>query len=141
MKLLHLAVLGAVVSMGVVVGCRIEEGPAQGPGTPTATTTTTGTPTALPPATTATATDTATATAPSATTSTAPSASASGSSSATSGDDAGAPRAECDAKQCGPRLGMPNRTCPDGVHMSGPTGKCLKNADGTCGWEILACPK
>ncbi len=46
----------------------------------------------------------------------------------------------CAAKACGPALGMPNKLCSDGVTVSGPTGKCLKNADGTCGWEIVGCP-
>lgn len=47
---------------------------------------------------------------------------------------------ECAAGACGPALGMPIKLCSDGVHTSGPTGKCLKNADGTCGWEIASCP-
>jgi Somatomedin B domain len=47
---------------------------------------------------------------------------------------------ECAPAACGPALGMPNQLCADGVHTSGPTGNCIKNADGTCGWEVLSCP-
>lgn len=50
------------------------------------------------------------------------------------------PGSECAAGACGPALGMPIKLCPDGVHTAGPTGKCLKNTDGTCGWEISTCP-
>ncbi len=46
----------------------------------------------------------------------------------------------CPAQRCGPALGMPNRICPDGKTMAGPTGRCLQQKDGTCGWEIAACP-
>lgn len=48
--------------------------------------------------------------------------------------------AACDPSACGPALGQPNKICPDGVNTSGPTGKCLSNPDGTCGWEIAQCP-
>jgi hypothetical protein len=48
--------------------------------------------------------------------------------------------AECSAGACGPALGMPVKLCSDGVHTSGPTGKCLKQADATCAWEISSCP-
>jgi hypothetical protein len=48
-------------------------------------------------------------------------------------------RAVCDAARCGPALGMPNRICADGT-TAGPTGRCLANADGTCGWEVIDCP-
>jgi hypothetical protein len=44
----------------------------------------------------------------------------------------------CAPGECGPALGMPNGICPDGT-ISGPTGRCLRNATGQCGWEILAC--
>lgn len=47
---------------------------------------------------------------------------------------------ECPKAMCGPALGMPNRICPDGVTVSGPTGECLQNPDGTCGWEVKSCP-
>src|SRR6185369_12358723 len=46
----------------------------------------------------------------------------------------------CDTTACGPALGMPNRLCEDGVGVAGPTGNCLRNGDGTCGWEIASCP-
>jgi hypothetical protein len=36
-------------------------------------------------------------------------------------------------------MGMPNRKCPDGS-IAGPTGRCLRHADGKCGWEIKTCP-
>lgn len=49
-------------------------------------------------------------------------------------------RDTCPVEDCGPALGMPDTLCPDGVHYSGPTGVCLVNADGTCGWEIASCP-
>jgi hypothetical protein len=48
--------------------------------------------------------------------------------------------AECPADQCGPEMGMPNRTCPDGETVGGPTGRCLKQGDGSCGWEVIQCP-
>jgi hypothetical protein len=46
----------------------------------------------------------------------------------------------CAAGACGPAMGMPNTLCADGVNWSGPTGNCLRNTDGTCGWEIASCP-
>ena len=46
----------------------------------------------------------------------------------------------CDEAECGPQLGMPNILCPDGVTVAGPTGRCLRQADGTCGWEVISCP-
>lgn len=46
----------------------------------------------------------------------------------------------CAPADCGPALGMPLSLCADGVSKSGPTGKCLRNADGTCGWEVASCP-
>lgn len=45
----------------------------------------------------------------------------------------------CDKSACGPQLGLLNQLCADGS-MSGPTGRCLKRANGTCGWEVLQCP-
>jgi hypothetical protein len=53
----------------------------------------------------------------------------------------GAPSAElCQPKECGPKLGMPNRKCPDGS-TAGPTDRCLRHlVDGKCGWEVLQCP-
>ncbi len=46
--------------------------------------------------------------------------------------------AECAPEECGPALGMPNYLCPDGS-LGGPTGRCLPNPDGTCGWEVVEC--
>lgn len=46
---------------------------------------------------------------------------------------------ECDKAECGPQLGLPNWTCSDGT-VGGPTGRCLKGPNGTCGWEINDCP-
>ena len=46
--------------------------------------------------------------------------------------------AECTPEQCGPQPAMPTAEWPDGT-MSGPTGKCVKAADGSCGWEINEC--
>jgi hypothetical protein len=48
--------------------------------------------------------------------------------------------AECDPARCGPRPGAPVGMCPDGSGISGPTGRCLLNADGACAWEIRECP-
>lgn len=45
----------------------------------------------------------------------------------------------CDAAACGPQLGMPSSTCPDGS-TGGPTGRCVEDARGRCGWEIRECP-
>jgi hypothetical protein len=45
----------------------------------------------------------------------------------------------CDKSACGPQLGLPNQICSDGS-TGGPTGRCLKNANGGCGWEIRECP-
>jgi hypothetical protein len=55
----------------------------------------------------------------------------------TDATDAGA--VLCDVSACGPPLGMPNHRCSDGS-MGGPTGRCLRHADGSCGWEIRDCP-
>ncbi len=46
----------------------------------------------------------------------------------------------CSSEECGPQLGMPNRICADGYHYSGPTGRCLRQTGGQCGWEIASCP-
>lgn len=46
----------------------------------------------------------------------------------------------CAEDACGPAMGMPERLCADGVHTSGPTGRCVRAADGSCGWEMSACP-
>jgi len=44
----------------------------------------------------------------------------------------------CPAAECGPALGIPNTTCPDGS-IGGPTGSCLRLATGGCGWEVRSC--
>ncbi|MDB4956764.1 MAG: hypothetical protein JWO36_4333 [Myxococcales bacterium] len=50
------------------------------------------------------------------------------------------PKAECDPKQCGPRLGLATQQCADGS-TGGNTGRCLHHPDNTCGWEIRECPR
>ena len=45
----------------------------------------------------------------------------------------------CEADACGPAPGAPAFVCPDGS-IGGNTGRCLSNADGTCGWEFRDCP-
>lgn len=45
----------------------------------------------------------------------------------------------CPSAQCGPALGLPNYTCPDGKTIAGPTGKCLSTPNG-CRWEVIECP-
>ncbi len=47
---------------------------------------------------------------------------------------------DCKSSECGPQLGMPNYLCSDGKTTAGPTGRCLRNSDGTCGWEVTSCP-
>lgn len=46
----------------------------------------------------------------------------------------------CPVRQCGPQLGLPNQLCSDGTTVSGPTGRCLRQQDGSCGWEVIQCP-
>lgn len=46
---------------------------------------------------------------------------------------------ECSFDECGPPPGVPSWVCDDGT-PGGSTGRCLRNADGTCGWEIVWCP-
>jgi len=48
-------------------------------------------------------------------------------------------RMECEAAKCGPALGLPSEMCSDGS-IGGSTGRCVFNADGTCGWEVRKCP-
>jgi len=48
-------------------------------------------------------------------------------------------RMECDPVNCGPKLGIASVVCTDGS-VAGPTGRCLLNADGSCGWETRECP-
>ncbi len=50
-----------------------------------------------------------------------------------------APTGACTAEECGPRPLSPNYLCDDGVTVAGP-GECTRNADGTCGYEIVSCP-
>ena len=47
--------------------------------------------------------------------------------------------AECSPGECGPALGMPSQQCSDGS-IGGNTGRCVKEPDGSCGWEIRECP-
>ena len=51
----------------------------------------------------------------------------------------GSAAVECPAGSCGPALGMPAQKCSDGS-VGGNTGRCLRNAEGGCGWEIRECP-
>jgi len=62
-----------------------------------------------------------------------------GSSSAGSIGVGGGSGGTCPTSDCGPALGLANFECADGS-MSGPTGRCLRHADGSCGWEVLSCP-
>jgi len=55
------------------------------------------------------------------------------------GEDSGIDSGPCEPSECGPALGMPSYRCPDGS-WGGPTGRCLRNENGTCGWEIRECP-
>jgi hypothetical protein len=50
----------------------------------------------------------------------------------------GEPPASCKPEDCGPKPGMPNTACDDGVTIAGP-GEC-KPIEGGCGWEIIECP-
>jgi hypothetical protein len=58
---------------------------------------------------------------------------------ASPGSGDGAASRECAPASCGPALGMPNVICPDGS-TGGPTGRCLEDRGGRCGWEIRDCP-
>jgi hypothetical protein len=63
-----------------------------------------------------------------------------GSGTITGGSGAGgATPLECDEAECGPQLGLPNWTCADGG-LGGPTGRCIEQPTGSCGWEINDCP-
>jgi hypothetical protein len=46
----------------------------------------------------------------------------------------------CTPQECGPQPAQPNRICPNSMTIAGPTGRCLRDAMGTCGWEIISCP-
>lgn len=45
----------------------------------------------------------------------------------------------CDESLCGPRPRSVTLMCSDGS-VGGNTGRCLRNADLVCGWEIRSCP-
>ena len=45
----------------------------------------------------------------------------------------------CDKSACGPQLGLANQICSDGS-TGGPTGRCLKNPNDSCSWEVRQCP-
>jgi hypothetical protein len=62
-----------------------------------------------------------------------------GASGGSSSGGAGGSQEACDKSACGPQLGIPNQICSDGS-TGGPTGRCLKSANGSCGWEIRQCP-
>lgn len=48
----------------------------------------------------------------------------------------------CEARACGPPLGMPNVLCSDGESVGGPTDRCLRDLEtNLCAWEIVACPE
>lgn len=47
--------------------------------------------------------------------------------------------AECTEAECGPAPLCPVYECPDGS-LAGCTGRCLRAADGACGWEVRSCP-
>jgi len=47
---------------------------------------------------------------------------------------------QCLPEDCGPQLGLANYLCPDGVTVAGPTGNCIAQPGGACGWEIASCP-
>jgi hypothetical protein len=59
------------------------------------------------------------------------------------GGSDGAPQpqaaAPCEVSECGRPMMMPSRLCADGS-TGGPTGECVRKADGRCGWEVRACP-
>jgi hypothetical protein len=61
------------------------------------------------------------------------------SSGGSSNGTAGASAVVCPQSECGPQLGRPTELCEDGS-TGGPTGRCLRGSDGTCGWEVLECP-
>jgi len=63
-----------------------------------------------------------------------------GSSSGGSNNNGGAASSRtCPASDCGPALGVGSTMCSDGS-VSGPTGVCLRLANGGCGWELRTCP-
>jgi hypothetical protein len=46
----------------------------------------------------------------------------------------------CAPLQCGAQPGMRNFLCSDGITLAGPSSRCLRNLDGSCGWEAISCP-
>ena len=50
--------------------------------------------------------------------------------------ESGGSNATCPTADCGSALGLLNYECEDGS-MGGPTGRCLRRANGSCGWEVL----
>ncbi|MEZ4432601.1 MAG: Kazal-type serine protease inhibitor domain-containing protein [bacterium] len=46
----------------------------------------------------------------------------------------------CAPEACGPEPGAPVVECEDGS-QGGPTGRCVRDMNGICGWEIRACPE
>lgn len=50
-----------------------------------------------------------------------------------------ASNATCVDSDCGPALGLANYQCPD-RSVAGPTGRCLKEGNSSCSWEIRSCP-
>jgi len=65
--------------------------------------------------------------------------SSAGSSNAGSTGVGGGNDTTCATSDCGPALGLANYECADGS-TAGPTGRCLKRANSSCGWEVLTCP-
>jgi hypothetical protein len=49
------------------------------------------------------------------------------------------PGSECRVEECGPPLRAATIMCEDGS-LGGNTGRCLREADGSCGWELRECP-
>ena len=49
------------------------------------------------------------------------------------------PEGECAVEECGAPLRAATIMCEDGS-LGGNTGRCLRNDDGTCGWELRECP-
>ncbi len=46
----------------------------------------------------------------------------------------------CTTEMCGPAIRSPSYTCEDGT-LGGNTGRCLRNTDGKCGWQVIDCPR
>ncbi len=45
----------------------------------------------------------------------------------------------CEEVECGPAPGAPAFECADGT-IGGNTGRCIRNDEGVCGWEMRECP-